>query len=98
MNARPASPGGSGVCCGSERSRSKTRRIVGAPATASTKVLILTTFDHDEYVFEALRAGASGFLLKDTLPVELLSAVKIVAAGDALLAPCLLYTSDAADE
>jgi DNA-binding NarL/FixJ family response regulator len=64
-----------------------TRRIVGAPATAATKVLILTTFDHDEYVFEALRAGASGFLLKDTLPVDLLAAIRVVAAGDALLAP-----------
>ena len=64
-----------------------TRRIVGAPATASTKVLILTTFDHDEYVFEALRAGASGFLLKDTLPVDLLAAIRVVADGDALLAP-----------
>jgi DNA-binding NarL/FixJ family response regulator len=64
-----------------------TRRIVGAPATATTKVLILTTFDHDEYVFEALRAGASGFLLKDTLPVDLLAAIRVVAEGDALLAP-----------
>jgi DNA-binding NarL/FixJ family response regulator len=64
-----------------------TRRIVGAPATASTRVLILTTFDHDEYVFEALRAGASGFLLKDTLPVDLLGAIRVVADGDALLAP-----------
>ena len=64
-----------------------TRRIVGADATTATRVLILTTFDLDEYVFEALRAGASGFLLKDTLPVDLLNAVKVVAAGDALLAP-----------
>jgi DNA-binding NarL/FixJ family response regulator len=64
-----------------------TRRIVGAAASASTKVLILTTFDHDEYVFEALRAGASGFLLKDTLPVDLLAAIRVVADGDALLAP-----------
>src|SRR5690242_3904338 len=64
-----------------------TRRIVDAPATASTKVLILTTFDLDEYVFEALRAGASGFLLKDTLPVDLLAAVRVVADGEALLAP-----------
>ena len=52
-----------------------------------TKVLILTTFDHDEYVFEALRAGASGFLLKDTLPVDLLAAIRVVADGEALLAP-----------
>jgi DNA-binding NarL/FixJ family response regulator len=67
-----------------------TRRIVNAPATALTavtKVLILTTFDHDEYVFEALRAGASGFLLKDTLPVDLLAAIRVVAGGEALLAP-----------
>jgi DNA-binding NarL/FixJ family response regulator len=66
-----------------------TRRIMASPATSVTKVLILTTFDHDEYVFEALRAGASGFLLKDTLPVELLAAVRVVAAGDALLAPSI---------
>jgi DNA-binding NarL/FixJ family response regulator len=64
-----------------------TRQIVGAASTASTKVLILTTFDLDEYVFEALRAGASGFLLKDTLPVDLLAAIRVVADGDALLAP-----------
>ena len=64
-----------------------TRRIVGSPSTARTKVLILTTFDLDEYVFEALHAGASGFMLKDTLPVDLLAAIRVVAAGDALLAP-----------
>jgi DNA-binding NarL/FixJ family response regulator len=64
-----------------------TRRITSDDATAATRVLILTTFDLDEYVFEALRAGASGFLLKDTLPDELLSAVRVVADGDALLAP-----------
>jgi DNA-binding NarL/FixJ family response regulator len=51
------------------------------------RALILTTFDLDEYVFAALRAGASGFLLKDTLPAELLTAIRVVAAGDALLAP-----------
>jgi DNA-binding NarL/FixJ family response regulator len=57
--------------------------------TESTDVraLILTTFDLDEYVFAALRAGASGFLLKDTLPADLLNAIRVVAAGDALLAP-----------
>jgi DNA-binding NarL/FixJ family response regulator len=57
--------------------------------TASTDVraLILTTFDLDEYVFGALRAGASGFLLKDTLPADLLTAIRVVAGGDALLAP-----------
>jgi DNA-binding NarL/FixJ family response regulator len=49
--------------------------------------VILTTFDLDDYVHEALRAGASGFLLKDTLPVDLLNAVRVVAAGDALIAP-----------
>jgi DNA-binding NarL/FixJ family response regulator len=64
-----------------------TRRIVASPATAGTRVLILTTFDLDEYVFEALRAGASGFMLKDTLPVDLLAAIRVVAAGEALLAP-----------
>jgi DNA-binding NarL/FixJ family response regulator len=64
-----------------------TRRIIADPETAATRVLILTTFDLDEYVFEALRAGASGFLLKDTLPDDLLAAVRVVAAGDALLAP-----------
>jgi DNA-binding NarL/FixJ family response regulator len=63
-----------------------TRRITSDAAPA-TKVLILTTFDLDEYVFEALRAGASGFMLKDTLPDELLAAVRVVADGDALLAP-----------
>jgi DNA-binding NarL/FixJ family response regulator len=57
--------------------------------TSSTDVrsLILTTFDLDEYVYAALRAGASGFLLKDTLPADLLGAIRVVAAGDALLAP-----------
>jgi DNA-binding NarL/FixJ family response regulator len=64
-----------------------TRHITSDEATTSTKVLILTTFDLDEYVFEALRAGASGFLLKDTLPDDLLAAVRVVAEGEALLAP-----------
>jgi DNA-binding NarL/FixJ family response regulator len=64
-----------------------TRRITGEPSLASTRIVILTTFDLDEYVHEALRAGASGFVLKDTLPVDLLSAVRVVAAGDALIAP-----------
>jgi DNA-binding NarL/FixJ family response regulator len=64
-----------------------TRRITSDEATASTRILILTTFDLDEYVFEALRAGASGFLLKDTLPDELLAAVRVIASGEALLAP-----------
>ncbi len=64
-----------------------TRRIVAERQLASVRVLILTTFESDEYVFEALRAGASGFLLKDAEPVELLHAVRVVAGGDALLSP-----------
>jgi DNA-binding NarL/FixJ family response regulator len=64
-----------------------TRRITADDATSGCRVLILTTFDLDEYVFEALRAGASGFLLKDTQPDELLAAVRVVADGEALLAP-----------
>jgi DNA-binding NarL/FixJ family response regulator len=64
-----------------------TRRITEDPSLAETRVVILTTFDLDEYVHEALRAGASGFLLKDTLPVDLLNAVRVVAAGDALISP-----------
>lgn len=55
--------------------------------SSEVRVLILTTFDLDDYVFAALRAGASGFLLKDTLPADLLTAIRVVAAGDALLAP-----------
>jgi DNA-binding NarL/FixJ family response regulator len=62
-----------------------TRRLVGSGSDA--RVLILTTFDLDEYVFEALRAGASGFLLKDVQPAQLVDAVRVVARGDALLAP-----------
>jgi DNA-binding NarL/FixJ family response regulator len=62
-----------------------TRRILAADPAA--RVLILTTFDLDEYVFEALRAGASGFVLKDDPPEQLLAAVRTVAAGDALLSP-----------
>jgi DNA-binding NarL/FixJ family response regulator len=64
-----------------------TREILSDELTASVRVLVLTTFDLDEYVYEALRAGASGFLLKDTDPEDLLAAVRVVAAGDALLAP-----------
>ena len=64
-----------------------TRQITGAADTQDVRVLILTTFDLDEYVYAALRAGASGFLLKDTMPVDLLNAIRVIAAGDALLAP-----------
>jgi len=64
-----------------------TRRITQDRSLAGTRVVILTTFDLDEYVHEALRAGASGFLLKDTLPVDLLQAVRVVAGGDALISP-----------
>jgi DNA-binding NarL/FixJ family response regulator len=66
-----------------------TRLVAGPDVADPQRVLILTTFDLDEYVFDALRAGASGFLLKDTPPEELAAAVRIVAAGDALLAPSI---------
>ena len=66
-----------------------TRQITSAPESAGSRVIILTTFDLDEYVFGALRAGASGFLLKDTVPADLLSAIRVVAADDALLAPSI---------
>jgi DNA-binding NarL/FixJ family response regulator len=64
-----------------------TRRIAADPALGATRIVILTTFDLDEYVFEALRVGASGFLVKDTEPVELLRGIRAVASGDALLSP-----------
>jgi DNA-binding NarL/FixJ family response regulator len=64
-----------------------TRRIVALDRAEAVRVLVLTTFDLDEYVYQALRAGASGFLLKDTPPADLLAAIRVVAAGDALLAP-----------
>jgi DNA-binding NarL/FixJ family response regulator len=68
-----------------------TRRLVGpagsGPAGSGPRVLILTTFDLDDYVYEALRAGASGFLLKDAPAADLVAAVRVVAAGEALLAP-----------
>ena len=63
------------------------RRISATDAYAGTRILMLTTFDLDEYVFQALRAGASGFLLKDTPPLDLLNALRVIAAGEALLAP-----------
>ncbi|MFB7369415.1 response regulator [Streptomyces sp. NPDC056222] len=64
-----------------------TRRITGDPALGAVKVVMLTTFELDEYVFEAIRSGASGFLVKDTEPDELLRAVRAVVEGDALLSP-----------
>ena len=64
-----------------------TRRIVADDRLDGVRVVILTTFDLDEYVFEAIRAGANGFLVKDTEPPELLRAVRAVVAGDALLSP-----------
>lgn len=64
-----------------------TRRMFGPESNIDTRVLILTTFDRDQYIFEALRAGASGFLLKNAPPEDLISAIHIVADGDALLAP-----------
>ena len=66
-----------------------TRLICSDPTLAATRVLVLTTFDLDEYVYAALRAGASGFLLKDAGPSELLQAIRIVDAGNALLAPSI---------
>jgi DNA-binding NarL/FixJ family response regulator len=64
-----------------------TSRIVKTPGLERVRVLILTTYDTDAYVFEALQAGASGFMLKDAGPAELLHAIRVVAAGDSLLAP-----------
>jgi len=66
-----------------------TRRLAGPGVSAPVKVLVVTTFNLDEYVYDALRAGASGFLLKDAKPAELITAVRTVAAGDALLAPAV---------
>ena len=64
-----------------------TRLITADPALEGVHVVILTTFEQDEYVFEAIRSGASGFLVKDTEPEELIQAVRVVAAGEALLSP-----------
>jgi DNA-binding NarL/FixJ family response regulator len=64
-----------------------TRRIAADPALAATRVIVLTTFEIDAYVFDALRHGASGFLTKDTRPADLIRAVRLVAGGDALLSP-----------
>jgi DNA-binding NarL/FixJ family response regulator len=77
-----------------------TRRIVADELLAGVRVLVLTTFELDEYVFEALASGASGFLLKNTDPMELLRAIRVVAEGEALLAPSVTrrliaaYTAD----
>jgi DNA-binding NarL/FixJ family response regulator len=64
-----------------------TERIIADPRLAATHVVILTTFELDDYVSRAIRAGASGFLVKDTEPVELIRAIRVVASGDALLSP-----------
>jgi DNA-binding NarL/FixJ family response regulator len=80
-----------------------TKRISANPALGGVKVVVLTTFDDDEHVFGALRAGASGFLVKDVEPEELLQAVRVVARGDALLSPSVTrsliaaFTATAAD-
>ncbi len=69
-----------------------TRRIVANPDLAGTRVIVLTTFERDEYVFDALRLGASGFLLKDTPPARLIEAMQTVVDGGALLAPSVTRT------
>jgi DNA-binding NarL/FixJ family response regulator len=69
-----------------------TRLICGGPETAGVRVLILTMFDLDSYVYSALRAGASGFLLKDTEPADLLQAIEVVVHGEALLSPSVTRT------
>jgi DNA-binding NarL/FixJ family response regulator len=69
-----------------------TQEIVGDPALAGVRVLILTTFDEDEHVFEAIRSGAAGYLLKDVAPAELRRAVRVVAAGESLLDPGVTAT------
>ena len=66
-----------------------TRRIAASGAPA--RIIVLTTYDVDEYVFAALRAGASGFLLKDVRPADLVEAIRVVASGDALLAPSVTH-------
>lgn len=69
-----------------------TRRIAARPELASTRIIVLTTFERDEYIVDALRAGASGFLLKDTSPAALLDAIRTVTEGGALLAPSVTRT------
>jgi DNA-binding NarL/FixJ family response regulator len=66
-----------------------TRRVLADPAQAKTRVLVLTTFDLDDYVYEALRAGASGFLLKDAPPEQLVAGIRTIATGESLLAPSI---------
>ncbi|MGV0578491.1 response regulator transcription factor [Mycolicibacterium elephantis] len=66
-----------------------TRRVVADPQLSGVHVVVLTTFDTDEHVFEAVRAGAAGFLVKDSSPEELRRAVRVVAAGDAMLSPAV---------
>lgn len=66
-----------------------TRRIIADPSLGDVRVVILTTFDLDDYVYGAIKGGASGFLVKDTEPAELIHAVRVVARGDALLAPAV---------
>ncbi|MFD7900239.1 response regulator [Streptomyces sp. NPDC059743] len=69
-----------------------TRQLAGPDATVPAKILVVTTFNVDEYVYEALRAGASGFLLKDAPPAELVNGVRTIARGEALLAPAVTRT------
>ncbi|MCP5024858.1 MAG: response regulator transcription factor [Actinomycetia bacterium] len=69
-----------------------TRRLAGPDTDVPARILILTTFDLDEYVYAAMRAGASGFLLKDTLPEDLIAAVRVIHGGEALLAPRITRT------
>ena len=69
-----------------------TRQIAADPGLRGVRVIILTTFEADEYVFEAIRAGASGFLVKDTEPEDLISAIRVVDRGDALLSPSVTRT------
>ncbi|MGW0206105.1 response regulator [Streptomyces sp. NPDC003233] len=69
-----------------------TRRLAGPDSASPAKILVVTTFNVDEYVYEALRAGASGFLLKDAPPPELINAVRVVARGESLLAPAVTRT------
>lgn len=71
---------------------SATRTITADPTLGAVRIVILTTFEHDEYIFEALRSGASGFLVKDTEPRELIRAVRAAAAGDSLLSPGVTRT------